>query len=197
MSAAPRISSVARIEPPVDDNDELMRIAKGAVESMRVVLESSGVPATPTDLARRLEGAAIFNSMKNGAALVALDGQWLSFNDAVCDILDRSPGAIKRLDWPSVTHPDDIKPDEKCVEKLVTGEWEYYHMLKRYLPPGWRNADDDSRWVKLSVTVERYADGKPSHFVVEIVDLGPIHGADLDEIAARRHEGDTSAGIWR
>ena len=104
-----------------------------------------------------------------GEVVVDLSGKLLEVNDAFCRMLDRSREELIDCEWPSVTHPDDRARDLEAVRALVTGPADrddVYRAEKRYLA-----RDGRAVWADVSVRLLRDERGRPSRFVVKMVDI--------------------------
>jgi two-component system sensor histidine kinase/response regulator len=113
---------------------------------------------------KRFHGA--FDFAACGMAIVALDGMWSQVNRALCQMLGYAETELLRMDWQSITHPEDVAEDLENVRKLLVGQIAYYHMRKRFVRKG-----GDLLHAILSVSLVRDAAGEPRYFVSQIVDV--------------------------
>ena len=113
---------------------------------------------------QRFRGA--FQTATHGIALVAPDGRWLAVNDALCRMVGYSDAELLRIDFQTITHPDDLDADLDHVRQVLAGEVRSYQMEKRYI-----HKDGQTIWILQSVSLVRAPDGSPIHFVSQIVDL--------------------------
>lgn len=107
-----------------------------------------------------------FQSSPTGIAIVSLQGNWVTVNKAICDILGYSEAELMQLTFQDITHPDDLAPDMALVNELLEGKRTYYHLEKRYI-----HKDGYYIWAILSVSLVRDVAGKPKHFVSQITDI--------------------------
>lgn len=56
-----------------------------------------------------------------GIALVAPNGEWISVNDALCDIVGYRHEELARLTFQDITYPDDLDKDLNFRQQLVSG----------------------------------------------------------------------------
>lgn len=124
---------------------------KSAAEALRVSIE---------------QFKSAFDDAPIGKAIVGLDGSWLKVNAALCTLLGRTEDELTSSNFQSVTHPDDIEADLAEVEKLLGGEKSSYRIEKRFL-----RGDGAVIWGILSVAVVCNTNGKPAHFISQIVDV--------------------------
>lgn len=93
----------------------------------------------------------LFNKSANGVCFVAPNGRFLRVNQRLCEMLGYSEDELLSLDFQSITHPDDLQPDNANVAQVLSGEIDEYAMTKRYLHGGKRSW----MWAKLSVNCDR------------------------------------------
>jgi PAS domain S-box-containing protein len=109
---------------------------------------------------------ATFENAAVGIAQVGLDGRWLRFNQAVCQITGYSGEALERLTFAEITHPEDVEADWAQARQVANGERASYMMEKRYIRP-----DRSIVWVRLTVSAMPDAAGRPLHFIAIIEDI--------------------------
>ena len=109
---------------------------------------------------RCFEDAAI------GMALVALTGESLRVNTALCAMLGYSAAALGALTFQAVTHPDDVAADLALVERVLSGAIDSYRMEKRYV-----HHDGHILWAHLNVTLLRDDIGRPLQLLAQIEDV--------------------------
>ncbi len=68
-----------------------------------------------------------------GMALVAPSGRWIRVNQAVCDLVGYTQEELKKIDFQSITHPDDLEADLELARKLLNDEIQTYQLDKRYV----------------------------------------------------------------
>lgn len=125
---------------------------------------------------------AAFNYTAIGKALVGLDGAFLRINEAFCRIVGYPQSVMLKLDFQTITHPEDLDADLGLLEQLTAGKIESYALDKRYV-----RHDGAIIWVHLTVSMIRQADGSPKYYVAEVQDLTARRAAEasLKESEAR------------
>ncbi len=107
-----------------------------------------------------------FDNASIGKAIVGLDGRWLRVNPALCKLLGYTEEELLKTDFQTITHPDDLNEDLSKRDFLKTGNSQVYQMNKRYI-----HANGTIIWALLNVSLVRDAEGRPDHFISQIVDM--------------------------
>ncbi len=102
----------------------------------------------------------IFDQAPLGMALIdSLTGQIYAVNAKFAQIAGRPVEEMTRIDWMSITHPDDVQKDLDNMARLNAGEIAGFQMEKRYLLPA-----GGAVWINMTiapVTVDNA--GQPRH----------------------------------
>lgn len=157
------------------------------------IVEEGLIYASATDVTQRKEYEEAvrlseerfrrtFDHAAVGIAHVGLDGKWLQFNRALCDILEYSPEELRQLTFGDITHPDDVEEDWNNAQRLARGEIETYAKEKRYILK-----DGSTRWVYLTVSLLRDDGGDPLNFISVIEDLSARKAAEQALIESEDH----------
>ena len=101
-----------------------------------------------------------------GMTLVDPDGKFIAANSAFCDMLGYTETELLCLDFPTITHPEDLQEDLDQLRETLAGRLTTYRMRKRYL-----HKDGHPVATDLSVTLLRDDDGQPVHFIGQILDM--------------------------
>ena len=101
-----------------------------------------------------------------GMALVGLDGKWLKVNQALCRLVGYTEAELLRIDFQTITHPEDLDRDLAQARRMAAGEIATYHMEKRYFHKSGRVV-----WILLTVAMARDAAGRPAYFISQIQDI--------------------------
>ncbi|MGA2053314.1 MAG: PAS domain S-box protein, partial [Opitutales bacterium] len=129
-----------------------------------------------TELFGRLSEEHFRTAMEHsaiGMALVGLDGKWLKVNEALCRLVGYTEEELLRIDFQTITHPDDLDADLAQVQRMLAGEIETYQMEKRYFHKMGRIV-----WILLTVALARDAEGRPGYFISQIQDIGQRRQAE-------------------
>jgi PAS domain S-box-containing protein len=119
---------------------------------------------------------AMFNQAAVGIALVALNGQFLQVNPALCDITGYSQEELMQLNFQEITHPDDIAADWEQARRVLAKEISGYSLEKRYICK-----DGAIIWVNLTSSAVWDANGQPKYAVGIIEDISDRKQAELGQ----------------
>ncbi|MDM8159537.1 response regulator [Labilibaculum sp. K2S] len=105
----------------------------------------------------------IFEGAPLGIALVnSNDGTFFRVNPKYCEITGYSKKQLSKIDWKSITHPDDIEQDLHQMKSLMTGEITNYTIEKRLIQP-----NGSYCWITLTVAkVDFETEGKSCHLAM-------------------------------
>ena len=106
---------------------------------------------------------SMFNQAPLGIAVVdSLNGRFASVNPMFAKIAGRTVEEMERIDWISVTHPDDIQEDLDRIAAMNAGKIAGFQMEKRY-----RRPDGSYIWINMTVA-PMYVEDKahPRHLLM-------------------------------
>ena len=122
---------------------------------------------------------ATFDNANIGIGHVALDGTWISVNNALSQMLGYTQEELLPLTFQDITYPDDLKQDLDLVKQLINGERNSYKMEKRYF-----RKDGELFWAMLYVAIVR-ENNKPLYFISVIEDIDSQKQSTLDNMQAK------------
>jgi PAS domain S-box-containing protein len=105
-----------------------------------------------------------------GMALVDVDGRLLMANQALCEMLGYDETWLSERGFQELTHPEDLDADLELFGQTLAGEIDSYRLRKRYV-----HADGHVVWGDLSVALVRGPDGRPLHFISQLLDVTQQH----------------------
>jgi len=124
---------------------------------------------------------AVFEQAAVGVAQTeTATGRYFRVNQRYCDIVGYSREEMERLDFQTLTHPDDLAADLDNLRRLVAGEIREFSIEKRY-----RHKEGRAVWVNLTVS-PLWAPGEPPNFHIAVVQ--DITGQKRDQEALQRSE---------
>src|SRR5574337_142850 len=123
---------------------------------------------------------AVFEQVAVGMAQVeTLTGRLVLVNDRFCEIVGYSRDELLGRTWQDLTHPDDVKPDQESVDRMVATQAPYSRQ-KRYV-----RKDGSVIWVNIAVSPMRAPTRKALQIaVVEDVTERKKVDAELSRLAA-------------
>jgi PAS domain S-box-containing protein len=101
-----------------------------------------------------------------GMALVGPEGNWLTVNSAICQIVGYSEEELLATTFQKITHPDDLDLDLELLQQLSSGAIPHYRLEKRYI-----HKDGRTIWVHLSVSAVRKESGEVDFYISQIEDI--------------------------
>ncbi len=101
-----------------------------------------------------------------GIALVELDGRYKQVNRALCEILGYGEDELLGKTFKEITHPDDLTTSLDFERRLRAGEFESYHLEKRYI-----RANGDPVWASLNVSLVTSPRGEPLYYIAKVQDI--------------------------
>lgn len=107
--------------------------------------------------------------MKNapvGMALLGLDGKWMEVNKTIVKMLGYREEELLRMDFQSITHPEDLNTDMVVMEKLLDGRLDNAEFEKRYI-----KKNGEVLYGLVSAQIIRSDDGTNEFFIAQIVDI--------------------------
>lgn len=146
-----------------EDLREAHRELEERVKTRTAELEAEIAARGKMEAALRESEATFRNSFEAsavGMVITDLTGRFTMVNPAYCSMLGYSPDELLQMRFQDITHPEDVKLDEKNMVRLVAADIPHYHMEKRYICK-----DDSIVWIILSVSLVRDDEGRPIHFV--------------------------------
>lgn len=108
---------------------------------------------------------ATFHHAAVGIAHVSLEGHWVEVNDKLCEMLGYTKAELENgMTFQDVTHPDDLKADNRLYDQTRVGLLDTYNMEKRYI-----RCDGSIVWVSLTVSAVR-DDHHDVQYVIAVIE---------------------------
>lgn len=112
-----------------------------------------------------LAGGLIENSVI-ATALATLDGRFVQFNQAMCDLVGQDAATLGQMSWQDITASEFLATEREAILTIISGEIDVYRVRKQFL-----RADGRRAWGYLALSVLRNASGEPQHLIGQIVDI--------------------------
>nr|WP_294936739.1 PAS domain S-box protein [uncultured Flavobacterium sp.] len=96
----------------------------------------------------------------------SMRGIFIDANDKFCELLGYTQEEIKKMDFMTITHPDDLQADLNYMERLRKGEISQYSMEKRYI-----DKNGNAIWVNITVSPLWEKNEKPNNHITIVEDI--------------------------
>jgi len=107
-----------------------------------------------------------FELAASGIAHIGMDRRFIRVNRRLCEILGYPQAQLLGLTGRNISHPDDLDVINSQRPALYAGTIDAVRVEKRYL-----RKDRSVVWVAFSMTVERDAEGRPTHEIAVYNDI--------------------------
>lgn len=107
-----------------------------------------------------------FDTAAIGMSIVALEGQFLKANAALCQMFGYTEHELQGMTFQDLTHPDDLEVDLNYYKRVLSGEISHYHLEKRYL-----HKNGQTIWALLSTSLVRDRQHRPLYFVSQLQEI--------------------------
>ena len=108
----------------------------------------------------------MFATATIGIALAAPAGNYLEANAAFCRMLDYTEDELRALDFPSITHSDDLDRNREQWDELLRRERQSVTMEKRYV-----KKTGDTIWARVSISAIHDAGGEVATLIIMAEDI--------------------------
>ncbi|GBF38879.1 PAS domain S-box protein [Leptospira johnsonii] len=141
------------------------------------MFDSSGKMTGSAEIARdigerkRMESSfrSAFEYSAIGMSILDPKGRWIQVNGNLIKLLGYDWEELSKLTFRDITYHEDLGKDLQLLAETLDGKRSGYHLEKRYV-----KKDGSIVWVLLSVALVRDADGRPNHFIAQIMDINEI-----------------------
>jgi PAS domain S-box-containing protein len=107
----------------------------------------------------------LFEHSPIGKSITSIDGT-IQLNKAFCELLGYTEAELEGKKIINITHPDDMKVTNECINHMLDGKAASAHFEKRYL-----HKSGDVIWADVTVFLERDLLGKPLFFITHAIDI--------------------------
>lgn len=123
-----------------------------------------------------------FDYSAAGMSLTGLDGRLITVNRAMCELFGYTKEELEGKHFSEITYPEDIDESNDAVRKMLSGEIKSISFEKRYV-----RKNGEPFWVSATSAVLRDQEGRPEHFITQILDIMERRRAEerLREISER------------
>jgi PAS domain S-box-containing protein len=149
-----RVSFVPYPTPLRDNSGKLV----GAINMLVDITDRKRAEAQLRDREQRL--SAFFSTAALGVAVLTPEARFEQVNDTFCRIAGYSRAELLKMDWQTLTHPDDAPLLNQKMDALLSGRIPRFEIEKRYI-----RKDRAQIWVQNSVSITRDGGGRPLNLV--------------------------------
>ncbi|HEY1264212.1 MAG TPA: PAS domain S-box protein, partial [Terriglobales bacterium] len=150
---------------PLEPRELQSRLQSGAQSILERALHESN---------ERFRGAFEYAGM--AMAVVGVEGEFLQVNRALCDFLGYSADELLGLTLQQVSHPDDLPSCASLLEQFRAGGRSSAELERRFFTRG----EGLVLWASLTLSTVVDADGRPSCFVVQLLDINQRKQAEAE-----------------
>jgi PAS domain S-box-containing protein len=108
----------------------------------------------------------VFSNAAIGMALKNLEGRYIEVNQAFCQITGYTEQEITRLDFQTLTHPEDLPGYLAAMQKLLAGKAGSFVFEKRYLHKSGKIV-----WARNSVSLLDDSSREPTRMILLVEDI--------------------------
>lgn len=101
-----------------------------------------------------------------GMALISPQNQFLKVNQALCDIVGYSETELLLMNINDIVHTEDLKTNEKFMQKMLGGEVKTAQSAQRYL-----RKSGEIIWVSINLSVVENEQQKPLYFIAQLQNI--------------------------
>ncbi len=142
-----------------------------------------------TDISERIKAEAIlkesekqfrfmFEKSPIGYTLTSIEGEYLQVNHAFADMLGYSVDELVGKNWADITVPEDIDPNHRILNLVLSGKQNSTFFEKRYF-----RKDGSMIEVFISSTLLKGEQDEPRYFITNIIDITERKQAELEKEA--------------
>jgi PAS domain S-box-containing protein len=170
------------LKPAIDDLTEALWLNAWHLITQLVVVGAIAqmqqrnrhlVQATEQARASQQHFLQTFEHAASGISHVSLDGRLMRVNQTFCQLVGYSADELMQLRFQDITHPDDVEPDLRMLQRTIAGQQKSYTLTKRY-----RHKQGHWVWAQLTVALIRRDDGAPDYFISVVQDLSSLKSAE-------------------
>src|SRR5829696_5091124 len=107
-----------------------------------------------------------FDNAAIGMAVVSMDGSWLQVNEALCKLLGYSEQELRATSFQKLTHPDDLKHVQACLQRVLEGFIQSHEQEKRYI-----HERGHTVWVQWHVSLLKDSETETKRLFFQVQDI--------------------------
>ena len=122
-----------------------------------------------------------FQDAATGVAITTTDGKFVECNKAYCEMLGYSNEELTHFSLQQLMHKDDLEQNQQEINDILLGILDSRILEKRYI-----SKSGEVVWARISVTLQRDANGQPLHLIAITENITNIKLAEAQRSEAER-----------
>jgi diguanylate cyclase (GGDEF)-like protein/PAS domain S-box-containing protein len=107
-----------------------------------------------------------FDNAAIGMAVVSVDGSWLQVNEALCKLVGYSEQELRATSFQRLTHPDDLRPVQSYIQRVIEGYIQSHEQEKRYI-----HEQGHTVWVQWHVSLLKDSESGSKRLFFQVQDI--------------------------
>jgi diguanylate cyclase (GGDEF)-like protein/PAS domain S-box-containing protein len=127
-----RLYIIQKVADKVQAGDNSLRVnMKGTDEAALLARQFDSMLDSLTQ--RDAQLASFYSLDLVGLTITSPEKGWISINNCLCNMLEYTEEALKKMTWAELTHPEDLEADITQFNKLLANEIDGYSLEKRFI----------------------------------------------------------------
>jgi diguanylate cyclase (GGDEF)-like protein/PAS domain S-box-containing protein len=137
------------------------------VEAAEPQFASNSIPfALSTGRKQKGGSHGTFDHAAIGMAVVSMDGSWIQVNEALCKLLGYSEQELRATSFQKLTHSEDLKHVQVCIQRVLEGYIQTHEQEKRYI-----HEQGHTVWVQWHVSLLKESETGTKRLFFQVQDI--------------------------
>jgi len=124
------------------------------------------IPFALSSSTKRYDSPGTFEHAALGMAVVSADGSWLQVNEALCKLLGYSEQELRATSFQRLTHSEDVKHVQSCIQRVLEGDIQSHEQEKRYI-----HEQGHAVWVQWHVSLLKDSEAGTKRLFFQVQDI--------------------------
>src|SRR5215212_3786327 len=124
------------------------------------------MPFALSSSTKRYDSPGTFEHAALGMAVVSADGSWLQVNEALCKLLGYSEQELRATSFQRLTHSEDVKHVQSCIQRVLEGDIQSHEQEKRYI-----HEQGHAVWVQWHVSLFKDSEAGTKRLFFQVQDI--------------------------